>query len=113
MVNLLLNMIHLQRTNNWEGYIEAIRKFLPYCFSCNHHNYTRNISYYYIQMKNLASSHSSAQIFLKEEGFTVSLTGKPHSKIPMDQVIEMAINRSSKETGGLTGKTENPGACAR
>ena len=33
-------------------------------------------------MKNLASSHSSAQIFLKEEGFTVSLTGKPHSKIP-------------------------------
>ena len=64
-------------------------------------------------MKNLASSHPSAQIFLKEEGFTVSLTGKPHSKIPMDQVIEMTINCSSKETSGLTGKTENPGACAR
>ena len=63
-------------------------------------------------MKNLASSHPSAQIFLKE-GFTVSLTGKPHSKIPMDQVIKMSINRSSKETGDLTGKTENPGACAR
>ena len=64
-------------------------------------------------MKNLASSHSSAQIFLKEEAFTVSLTGKPHSKIPMEQVIEMTINRSSKETGGFTGKTENPGACSR
>ena len=25
----------------------------------------------------------------------------------------MTINRSSKETGGLTGKTENPGDCAR
>ena len=26
IVNLLLNMIHFQRTNNWEGYIETIRK---------------------------------------------------------------------------------------
>ena len=31
----------------------------------------------------------------------------------MDQVIEMTINRSSKETGCLIGKTENPGPCAR
>ena len=26
--------------------------------------------------------------------------------IPMDQMIEMTINRSSKETGGMSGKTE-------
>ena len=44
MVNLLLNMIQFQRTSNWEGYIEAIRKFLPYRFSCNRHNYARNLS---------------------------------------------------------------------
>ena len=31
----------------------------------------------------------------------------------MDLVIEMTINRSSKESGGLTGKTKNPEACAR
>ena len=30
-------------------------------------------------MKNLATSYPSAQIFLKEEGFTVSLTGKPRT----------------------------------
>ena len=34
-------------------------------------------------MKNLATSHPSAKIMLKEEGFTVLLTGKPHSKIPL------------------------------
>ena len=49
MVNLVLNIIHFQRTSNWEGYIEAIRKFLPNCFSCNRHNYARNVSYYHIQ----------------------------------------------------------------
>ena len=83
---------HFQRTNNSEGHIKAIRKFLPYCFSCNRNNYARNLSYYYIQMKNLSSIHPSAQIFLKKEGFTASLTGKSHSEIPMDQVIEITIN---------------------
>ena len=73
-------MIHFQRPNNCEGYIEAVRKFLPYSFSFNRHNYASTTS---------ASSHPSAQISLKEEGFTVSLTGKPHSKIPMDEVIEV------------------------
>ena len=32
------------------------------------------------------------------------------SKIPCDQIIEATINRSSKSTGGLSGKTENVGA---
>ena len=31
----------------------------------------------------------------------------------MDQVVERKINRLSRETCGLTGKTNNPGACAR
>ena len=30
----------------------------------------------------------------------------------MDQVIKMTINRSPKETGGLTGKPKNPGISA-
>ena len=47
-------------------------------------------------MKNLASSYPSPQIFVKEIGFTVSLTGKPHSKIPMDQVIQMTIVHQKK-----------------
>ena len=64
-------------------------------------------------MKNLATSHILAQMFLKKEGLTVSLTCKPVLKILMDLVIEMTINRSSKESGGLTGKTKNPEACAR
>ena len=37
-------------------------------------------------------------------------------EVTLNQVIEMIIemiNRSSKETGGLTAKNENPRACAR
>ena len=95
IVNLLIN-IYFPGTNNWERYIEASRKFLPYCFPCNHHNYARNLWFYYIQMKKWRPSYPSAHMFLKEEVFTVLLTGKPHSKIPMDQVIEMTIAHQKK-----------------
>ena len=61
-------------------------------------------------MKNLATSHTSAQIFFKEKNNKMLNTV---SKILMDLVIEMTINRSSKESSGLTGKTKNPEACAR
>ena len=105
MVNLLLNIMRFQRTNNWEGCIEALEIF----FSCNPDNFTRNLSTQYIQTKYLGTSHPSAQIFLKEEGFIVLF----HSKIPMNQVIKMTVNRSTTETGLLTAKTENPGACPR
>ena len=59
-------------------------------------------------MKNLATSHTSAQIFFKENKMLNTV-----SKILMNLVIEMTINRSSKESSGLTGKTKNPEACAR
>ena len=65
----------------------------------------------YYENSSIKSSFSSD--FLTKKGFTISLTGKPHSKVPMDQVIEMTSNISSKQTGGLTGKTENPRAFAR
>ena len=48
--------------------------------------------------------------YLEEGGFSGSLTGIPHSRIPMDQVIEITVNRFSKETGGLTGIMQNTGA---
>ena len=51
-------------------------------------------------MKNLATSHTSAQIFFKEKNTKMLNTA---SKILMDLVIEMTINRSSKESGALTG----------
>ena len=47
------------------------------------------------------------------QGFTVSLSGQSFTRILCDQVIEMTINGASKDTGGLSGKTENAGASER
>ena len=45
MVNMLLNILYFLRIGNWEGYLETIREFLPYCFSLDRHNYARSLSY--------------------------------------------------------------------
>ena len=113
MVDLLLNIIHFQRTGNWEGYLQALDEFIPWCFALNRHNYARNLSYHYLDMKNLEERIPAAYDVLKDGGFTGSLSGLKHTQIPMDQIIEMTINRFSKETGGLSGITESSGASER
>ena len=110
MVDLLLIVIHFQRTGNWEGYLQTLDEFLPWCFALNRHNYARNMSYYYVDMRDLQRRDPSSYQYLVNGGFSGSLSGNKHTKIPMDQIIEVTINRSSKETGGLSGKTEDAGA---
>ena len=93
--------------------MEVLFEFLPYCFCLNRHNYARNLSYYYVHMRPLKEENAAAYKYLEEGGFSGSLTGRPRSRIPFDQVIEMNINKSCKDVGGLSGNTENPGAIKR
>ena len=113
MVDMLLNFNHFLRIGNWDGYLEVLFEFLPYCFRFNRNKYARNLSYYYVHMTALKEDNSEAYAYLQNGGFSGSLTGKPHSRIPFDQVIEMTINRSCKDVGGLSGKTQNTGASQR
>ena len=113
IVNMLLNFLHFLRVGNWEGYLEKIREFLPYCFSLNRHNYARSLLYYYTHMLPLKEENLEAFQYLHDRGFTGSLSGRSHSMIPMNQIIEMTMNQSCKEIGGLSGKTQNVGASER
>ena len=61
----------------------------------------------------LKEENLEASQYLHDRGFTGSLSGRSHSMILMDQIIEMTINRSRWEIGGLSGKTENLGASER
>ena len=36
-VNNLLNIIRFQRIDNWQGYLQTIHEFLPWCFALNRH----------------------------------------------------------------------------
>ena len=113
MVNLMLNFIHFTRSGNWEGFLEACHEFLPYCFRLNRNKYAKDLSFYYVHMCALKTDNPEAYKYLEEGGFSGSLTGLPHSRIPFDQIIEMTINRSCKDIGGLKQSTNNPGATER
>ena len=60
MVDMLLNYIHFLRIGNWEGYLEVLFEFLPYCFRFNRQNYARNLSYYYVHMRALEEENKDA-----------------------------------------------------
>ena len=78
LINMLLNFIHFVRTGNWEGYLEVIFEFLPFCFGLSRQNYARNLSYYYAQMIALSFTNAQAHECLKNGGFSGFLTGTPH-----------------------------------
>ena len=86
---------------------------MPYCFNDNRHKYARNLGYFYCHMRKLGKDNEEAYIFMLNGSFTGSLTGKPHSRIPMDLIIETTVNRWSKEVGEICGKTHNDGATER
>ena len=92
MIDLLLNLLFFQRTDNWKGYLEAIHTFLPWCFALNRHNYARNLSCFYIDMLNIEKNAPQAH----GGGLAGSLSEQKFTMIPMDQMIEMTINKSSK-----------------
>ena len=113
LVNMLLNLIHFVRTGNWEGYLEVIFEFLPFCFRLNRHNYARNLRYYYAQMIALPFTNAQAHDYLKNGSLSGSLTETPHTKILYNQIIETTTNRQCKDVGGIGGSTKNLGATER
>ena len=113
MIDLLLHLIFFQYTGSWKGYIEAIHTFLPWCFALNRHNYARNLSYFYVDMLNIEKNAPKVHQYLATSGFEGSLSGQKFTLIPMDQMIEMTINKSPKAVEDLSGVTENKGASER
>lgn len=55
MVDILLNKLLFQWTDNWnqwidnwKGYLDEIHTFLTWCFALNQHDYVKNSSYFYV-----------------------------------------------------------------
>ena len=64
-------------------------------------------------MLNIEKNAPQTHQYIATGGFAEYLSGKKFIMIPMDQMIEMTISKSSKVVGGLSGVTENKGASER
>lgn len=61
----------------------------------------RNVSYHYVEKYIFNGRDPCMNQYLK--GIAASFLGNVNSQIPMDQIIEIAINQFSNETGDFSG----------
>ena len=102
-----------KRGYKWLNSVSQERLVAESWLTLNRNKYARDLNYHYIHMLNLEKSSPEAYNYLKNGGFCGLLSGNKHTSIPMDQIIECTINRSSKDTGEISGVTENVGVCER
>ncbi|XP_046569800.1 uncharacterized protein LOC124278096 [Haliotis rubra] len=114
MVELLLLFLSGTREGNWELHLSTIRDMILWFMAYGRINYSRYLPIYYLEMRDLPSTHPFIHSRLSDGELAV----KRHddhgfSMTACDQVIEQTYNRDSKARGGLTGITLNKGAVRR
>lgn len=113
MVETLLHLIGSSREGNWLLHLYAIRAVLPWCFANDRINYSRYLSVYYAEMKN-SIDHPDVYVQLENAGFSVQLGRQnPFGRIPVDQTIEVTVNRDTQTPGGTKGFSLKPAALSR
>ena len=80
---------------NLERHLQAQREMLKYCFTFDHINYARYLSYQQVYLKSLEVNNSLAISHPKERGFG----GKPFSAIHGDLVSEIFSVERKRQTG--------------
>ena len=106
MVGLLLCFLRSTRTGNWLMHLACLQEMLPWMVAYDRTNYSRYLPVYILQMKCLPETHPDAYEEFLAGNFAVQRKeGNAFSRIAHDQTIEVTINRDTKTSGGLIGKT--------
>lgn len=109
---LLLAFVRSFREANFELYIDALSKMVPWFFSLDHTNYARWLPIHLRDMYRLNDVAPDVAVQFKQGKFAVNKTSKHFSAIPIDQAHEQN-NALVKGEGGAVGLTENPSALRR
>ena len=110
MVEVLLMFIRSCREGNWELHLASIRHMLPWLFAYDRTNYSRYLSFYYMDMMTLESRHSYVHRQLCNGNFVVQRSSNSFAQVPMDQCIEQTVNKDTKTQGGIIGFSCRPGS---
>ena len=70
-------------------------------------NYSRFLTVYLAEMRNLPSKHPAAHQVLYAGEFVVQQRAKIFSQSAIDQTIKQTVNRSTKSKGGIIGYSLN------
>lgn len=113
MVELLLNVIYACRAGLWDLLLECIREIIPYAFAYDNINYARYLSVMLGDMFALEIDFPEIYEQFLLGNFTAQISDGSFSRVEIDKVIEMTLNKDTKTPGGTTGFSTNVGAVHR
>ena len=104
MVHIMLNFIRAERIGDWELHLEAVTHMLPYVFAYDRTNYSRWISVYLIDMRNL--KYTAPEVYQEFQSGNHPVKRSDNStfnQVWTDMGLEQSLNRDSKTSGGIVG----------
>ena len=110
MVSILQQFIRAERTGDWRLHLIALRKMLPYFASSGHNLYLKSAHIYLQKMLCLHETHPDVYDEFTAGSHVIRRSDRYWAGHSTDLLIEQALMRSVKTTGGLTrgrGMSEN------
>ena len=95
----LLSLVRSVRDRNFNLHMEAQREMLKFCFSFNHINYARYMTYQHLFLSQLEIENHPAVIDLKSRGIGDSLSGSSFSSIHGDIINEVFNGQTKRQAG--------------
>ena len=102
IIDILRNFIRAQHTGNWELHLQSLSNMLPYLAASGHNHYTKCVWIYLQQMSKLEDEHPAVYRHFIKGLHAVRRSDRLWAGLPTDLVIEQALMRTPKTTGGLT-----------
>ncbi|CAF4815992.1 unnamed protein product [Rotaria sp. Silwood1] len=96
----LIDMYIAIRSADFDSRNAALSRMAPLFFSTNHLNYARLCARHLTDLR----SCSDELFNVLAKAFAVQRTSRPFSSIPMDQTIEVTINKAGKGHAGISGR---------
>ena len=113
MVDLLLQLIKVERTGNWKLHLCTVAAIVPYFFAMDRHNYSRWLPVYLFDMQQLETKHPRVHQEFVNGNHVVSRSSNPSPQVSTDMALEQSINADSKAKGVIVGISQRPGTLQR
>lgn len=112
MEKILLAFIRASREGDWFLHLSALRSLIPWTLD-DKVNYAHFLPVYYAQMTQLPSEKTDIHAALMNGLHSVHRSTGTFAEIPVDQAIEVTVNRDTQTTRGTTRFSLKPGAVKR
>ncbi|CAF1049848.1 unnamed protein product [Didymodactylos carnosus] len=102
-ISPLLSHVIAIRSGDYDARLEAWLCYTKYFFIFNHYKYAKMACSYIFELQT-TSTYLKTNL---KNLVSASVTGKPFTKLALDEAIECTINKESKSKSGISGRMDN------